>query len=345
MEKNNLKICYFNFDNNDLDKFKNIIIFHYIYNNITIFPEIIFNYYNLKILNLSYNKLTCVNNFSKLVNLSELYLDYNKINNFDELCFLKKLKILSLTNNIINYIPSKISIMNLKYLFIENNYINNTDINLKKDFYISFFPQYSNKNVSLKFLKFLNKDLNKFKLNIYDDIDNIGNISIQQSFKNSLINIKILYEFLNDKENIENNIDNLPLNNIDILKKNMKDKTVLEYMNLTYLEIFEIVYNIIIKHKYKDELLKILDDDLYYSSCFCFNGKITSLVNCLSGFIESVKIQINENEQINNLITLLINKYDNYKDIIENFKKRMYEYNYNENIIDSYVYYLNDFYK
>jgi hypothetical protein len=44
------------------------------------------------------------------------------------------------------------------------------------------------------------------------------------------------------------------------------------------------------------------------SECKCFTGRISRLVNCLSGYSNKVKIQISENEEISNILSVIMNK-------------------------------------
>jgi len=44
------------------------------------------------------------------------------------------------------------------------------------------------------------------------------------------------------------------------------------------------------------------------SECKCFTGRISRLVNCLSGYSDKVKIQISEGEEIGNIISVIMEK-------------------------------------
>ena len=44
------------------------------------------------------------------------------------------------------------------------------------------------------------------------------------------------------------------------------------------------------------------------SECKCFTGRISRLVNCLSGYSDKVRIQISETEEIGNIISVIMNK-------------------------------------
>ena len=56
------------------------------------------------------------------------------------------------------------------------------------------------------------------------------------------------------------------------------------------------------------EIQKRMNEEMLDSECKCFTGRISRLVNCLSGYSDKVVIQISENEEINNIISVIINK-------------------------------------
>ena len=56
------------------------------------------------------------------------------------------------------------------------------------------------------------------------------------------------------------------------------------------------------------EIKKRLNEEMQESNCKCFTGRISRLVNSLSGYSDKVKIQITENEEISNIISVIINK-------------------------------------
>ena len=56
------------------------------------------------------------------------------------------------------------------------------------------------------------------------------------------------------------------------------------------------------------EIKKRLNEEMQDSECKCFTGRISRLVNCLSGYSDKVCIQISENEEINNIISVIMSK-------------------------------------
>ena len=53
-----------------------------------------------------------------------------------------------------------------------------------------------------------------------------------------------------------------------------------------------------------------MNQEMIDSICKCFTGRISRLINCLNGFSDKVIIQISKNEEINNIISNLVKKYN-----------------------------------
>ena len=111
-----------------------------------------------------------------------------------------------------------------------------------------------------------------------------------------------------------------PLTYLDWSVLNQKTKEIItEYMdcndihtmlNITFKELFTAV--IIEMDKLSPdlqiEIQKRLNEEMQDSECKCFTGRISRLVNCLSGYSNKVRIQISENEEINNIISVIMSK-------------------------------------
>ena len=143
---------------------------------------------------------------------------------------------------------------------------------------------------------------------IYTDRQNDHSSSIQQSIKDSI------YRLMNSY------IVDYPLTYLDWSVLNQKTKEIItEYMdcndihsmlNIAFKELFIAV--VIEMDKLSPdlqvEIQKRLNEEMQDSECKCFTGRISRLVNCLSGYSDKVKIQITENEEINNIISVIMNK-------------------------------------
>jgi hypothetical protein len=132
----------------------------------------------------------------------------------------------------------------------------------------------------------------------------------------------------------------------ELLKYNINTEAIIEYcndetvhsiFNVTFKELFIIVFDIIIHNKHKEELLKILDNEMKDSICKCFTGRITRLVNVLNGFDSNIKIEINEVEQIGAVLSLLRDKYSNDDEFKIEAEKELKERGYSDETINNWL--------
>jgi hypothetical protein len=107
-----------------------------------------------------------------------------------------------------------------------------------------------------------------------------------------------------------------------------------ELLNAIFYEInsFELEKQISAKKRINEEMLDGL--------CMCFTGRISRLVNSLSGLSEKVSIKISENEEISNIIILANKKYKKIEEIKDYVKKEMKERLYNDSIIEEWLSYI-----
>ncbi len=152
---------------------------------------------------------------------------------------------------------------------------------------------------------------------------NVHNSDIQDSFSKSVKNImdnpapkiekyldKIWYYYILDGFNVLSNIIF-----IEHVKSNCKSDTIVSRNGVTYGEIFERIWAISEVHEHKKEIRNILREEITSGMFVCFTGRVTRLVNSLTGFIEDVQIGISENEQINNTVIMIMRKHENNPDI------------------------------
>ena len=71
-------------------------------------------------------------------------------------------------------------------------------------------------------------------------------------------------------------------------------------------------------------LLQLIDDVLAESEGLCFTGRLTRLVNVLSGFYPDIEITIGINEQISNRLTVVRNRCSG-DDVKVEFEKELIE--------------------
>lgn len=115
-----------------------------------------------------------------------------------------------------------------------------------------------------------------------------------------------------------------------------EDKTVHSLLGITFEEALIAVINEVEKNENKEEILKILVQEMKDSEFKCFTGRISRLINCLNGFSENVSINISENEQISNIIIVLKNKFTG-EELKNKIKEQLKEININDEIIEIWI--------
>jgi predicted DNA-binding ArsR family transcriptional regulator len=164
--------------------------------------------------------------------------------------------------------------------------------------------------------------------------------SIQQSIKDSIFNLlKQLkgpnkYNYLDDSILTEQTKEQLiEYSNCTNIHTQL-ECTFEELLNAVFYEIqtFDSEKQITAKKRINEEMLDGL--------CMCFTGRISRLVNSLSGLSEKVSIKISENEEISNIIILANKKYKKIEEIKDYIKKEMEERLYNNSIIEEWLSYI-----
>lgn len=87
-----------------------------------------------------------------------------------------------------------------------------------------------------------------------------------------------------------------------------KDSTIHSSHGVTYKTLLMRVWEIIQDHEHREELERVLCEELNDSRGLCFTGRFTRTINCLSGFIEEVRVGISEREQMQNQIASCVEK-------------------------------------
>ena len=113
-------------------------------------------------------------------------------------------------------------------------------------------------------------------------------------------------------------------------------------LNINFKELCSHVYSRININPCKEEIIRILDIEMKDSLCKCFTGRISRLINCLSGFDDLVTINISEAEQIGQIISLIREQlvtYDvnKHKELV---RKELINRNYDENVILEWINYI-----
>jgi hypothetical protein len=247
---------------------------------------------DLEILNCANNKITNINPIKNLINLQQFYSNNNNITNIDELFNLTQIKVICVYDNQITTLNGIQNLVRLISCYYYPNPINYIPPNI---------------------IRFLNRLDTVSEKNIYNDSQNIHNHYIQESVKQSILNI------LNCKPSINNisEINKLIIDNK--ILSNQTKQLLIEYqnckdihisLNITFEELLLYVFDRIEQNIYKDEILKVLNIEMTDSVCKCFTGRINRLVNCLNGFDPLIKINISDSEQISQIIIQIRNELD-----------------------------------
>jgi hypothetical protein len=309
----------------------------------------------LKVLNLEYNKLTELpKEIGNLTQLIVLHLGYNELNDIPkEIGNMTQLRNLHLYNNELTKIPKQIgNLTQLIELNINVNILTELPLEIINLMSLDHFSYYHNPIENIlhpiinRFLnrlndRFVNRLNNKNRQNtIYNDVQNVHSSSIQQSIKDSIFNLMKNY---NDKYQLNYLVN-------PILTKKTKEglieysncKEVHSIMNITFEELLKAVFIEIetLEQENQKSVLEILNQEMDDSICKCFTGRISRLVNCLSGFSDKVSIKISSNEEISNIIITLKSKINDVDELKKAIKDEMTERGYDEATINEWVSYV-----
>jgi len=170
--------------------------------------------------------------------------------------------------------------------------------------------------------------LNRFKhgQQIYVDTQSVHNHAIQEGVSKSIayitsikpsIQMEQLKELIITNQYLDEHVKRLLFECID-------GKEVHTILNITFEELLLSVYDFIERNENKEELFKIMNDEITEANCKCFTGRISRLINILNGYDEHIEIHIADNEQISNIIILIRNQLgEDYEE--DEFKRRVNE--------------------
>ena len=261
-------------------------------NQLTQLPTEIRQLAQLTYLSLSNNQLTQLpTEIGQLTQLTHLKLSYNKLTQLlTEIGQLTQLTYLDLYNNKLTQLPTEIgNLTQLTWLDLHGNPIENT--------------------LNPIIQRFLQRIQNKTnQKSIYSDTQNVHSSSIQQSIK---VSIHALMNYYNP-ECVLTYLDWIELDKKtkEIITEYMDCKDVHTMLDITFKELFiAIVIEMeSLSPDLQKEIKQRLNEEMQESECKCFTGRISRLVNCLSGYSDKVKIQISESEEIGNIISVIMEK-------------------------------------
>jgi uncharacterized protein with HEPN domain len=154
---------------------------------------------------------------------------------------------------------------------------------------------------------------NKIKT-VYNDSQNVHTSEINNSVKNSVIKLLSWYknfrnngfkEFDEIKNYFIENYDNINIRNV--LKRIENDISSFN-IEITLKDVFVALYNWILLNDNKNELEKILLDEMYEMDGYCATGHLSRMINVTQGFSEDFCVNISIKEQCNAVVSNYLNK-------------------------------------
>jgi hypothetical protein len=188
--------------------------------------------------------------------------------------------------------------------------------------------------------RFLDKFKDKILYNMYNDKENVHLSSIQQSIKQSIYNL-----MNNLKEPINYNYLDDPIlteQTKKILLEYSKEKTIHTELKCTFNEILDSIFFEINKlnESIQIEVKKRINEEMEDSLNKCFTGRISRLVNSLSGFSDNVLIKILSSEEIANVILIMKTRFNNIDEIKRNVSSELILRGYEEKEINEWLEYI-----
>ena len=331
----------------EIGKLQNLVRLYLTKNLLTSIPAELGNLLNLETLSLSQNLITSIPvELGKLLKLESLFLCNNNLTSFPSgIYHMRNLKVLWMSVNSITSLPVEIgNLHNLEKLILSHNNLTSLPteignlVNLHEIFLvgnrltslppeIGDLPNLSELMISENELTYIPRNVRRIierqrrPRGIYGDAQSVHNSTIQKTIKESIM--RLLKERETHRDVIELILSDTVLT--DFTKESLVDyagdTSVHTELNLTFHDLLVTVWNRIFVLPNSGEIKAVLNAEMRDAACMCFTGRISRLVNCLNGFDPLVTIQISDNEQIGNIISLVKTQLtDNNEYTIERHK-------------------------
>jgi len=280
------------------------------------------------------NKLIHLPKWNQLTNLKIIYCFNNKLTHLPEWDYLVNLQFINCSNNKLSYLPEWNQLINLKSIVCVNNQLIHLPISWSRLYNLQYICYSGNpiEYIPPNLLRIINSN----GQNIYNDNQNVHNHNIQISLRSSieyLIKDKPSISLDQMRQEIENECLSF-----ELIMTYCEDKSVHTILNVTFEEVLYSVWCKIRNNINKHEIIKILNIEILDSECKCFTGRLTRLVNCLSGFDNNISITISNNEQMSNISRILYEKHgDNIENYQRELRKEFEERGYSEEDINMWI--------
>lgn len=298
---------------------------------------------SLHTLNCSYNKLTRLP-VSLPQTLQMLDCSNNKLTRLPD-ALPQILRQFSCYRNNLTQLPDILP-QSLKILQCDRNKLTNLPMSIIRCYLLE---QISYDNNPLDILspiirRFLDRPRAKSNdpLKVYNDTQSVHNHNIQVSISISIGNILKDEIFLTEKI-VREQIMKDPILTATAKERITKyciDNTTHSVLMITFEDLLLYVWQRIVRHAQRDELKKILNQELADSQSKCFTGRLSRLLNCLNGFYNDINIKIEDSEQIGNIIVMIKEQLgdsytvEKHKELVE---KELLERGYDKTVIDEWL--------
>lgn len=269
------------------------------------------------------NNIRTLKHIKNLTNLVDLDVYQNNIGSIEPIRNLTQLQRLFIQYNNIKCLNPIINLINLRDIYYGNNPLDIQTIQIER-----------------LLERIDNRRMGKNNNSIYGNGQNVHDSHIQKTVTNSVQNL------LKDPKptfDLNDILDSsLKKSTKDSILKYCSDKTIHSVQLITYLELISYVWQRIIKSKHKDELIKILDEQITDSHGLCFTGRFNRTISVLQGFYEDINISISSSSQISAIILNLKNKY-NGEELITKIRHDLTDMGYEESEFIDWINALDDF--
>ena len=239
----------------------------------------IINCPSLQVLSCDHNQLTSLEleNYPGLV---YLYCDHNELISLAGIEQATLLEILNCRYNRLRHLEQIVYLRQLRYLRYEGNPINIPSIQLQRCF---------------DRIERLNHNSS-----IYADTQNVHDPHIQKTVCDS---IQSLLRDPKPEFSIDAVLESgMSERAIRLLIEYCEDQSVHSHHLLTYAELLGYVWARVCRSEHKDELIKILAEQVCDAECKCFTGRFNRTVSVLVGFYPDIMITISDNSRISAII-------------------------------------------
>ena len=261
-----------------------------------------------------------------LHNLRTLYLANNRLETIpSEIGNLNNLETLDLSENLLTTIPAEIgNIQNISNLSISGNPI-----------------EYIPPNIRRLFIR------QKHAQGVYIDAQSVHNSTVQQTIKDSILRLISIPPTIESDKVLSYILTDSTLT--DFTKQSIVEYTqntdLISELNVSFLDVLTAVWNRIVNNEYSTDIKKVLNCEMEDSKCKCFTGRVSRLVNCLSGFDSLVEVKIADNEQIGNVIAVVGDRLIAERRYTTNLHKEianteLKELGYSDDVIDAWINYI-----